>query len=297
MRFPCFRLAALAVALLQTPCPMRIPAAPAPVVETGTPEELLRKAGESARAGNRTEAIAICTQVLLGSPEHRNALALRGRLYSDARQDEPAVADFSKLLKLDPKATGIYQLRGWCQFRLGRFPESIADFDKVIELRPDQAPHHWQRGIALYYAGRYDDGRKQFELHQTVNPRDVENAAWHFLCTARQSGVDKARRGLIPIEGDPRVPMKEVQSLFAGKAQPADVLAAAKAAQTGPDRSNDGLFYAHLYLGLYHEATGDAPKALEHILKAATEFQADHAMGDVARVHARVLQPRKKGGK
>lgn len=296
MRYLPSPLTGLCLALAVLPFPGRgaTPAAP-PAVETGTPEELLRKAEQTARAGNRTEAIAIVTQVLVSSPDHRNALALRGRYYSDARQDTKAVEDFSRLLKLDPRATGIYQLRGWSQFRLGRFAEAVADFDKVIELRPDQAPHHWQRGIALYYTGRYEDGRKQFELHQTVNPRDVENAAWHFLCTARQSGVDKARRGLIPIEGDTRVPMKQVQALFAGTAQPDDVLAAAKAGRTGPDRLNEGLFYAHLYLGLYYEATGDALKAREHILKAATEFQADHAMGDVARVHARVLQPKKTG--
>lgn len=297
MRLPPLPLAGLSLALAVVPfsSPGLLQAAP-PAVETGTPEELLRKAEQAARAGNRTEAIAICTQVLVSSPEQRNALALRGRYYSDTRQDTKAVEDFSKLLKLDPKATGIYQLRGWSHFRLGRFPESVADFDKVIELRPEQAPHHWQRGIVLYYTGRFDDGRKQFELHQTVNPRDVENAAWHFLCTARQSGIEKARRTLIPIEGDPRVPMKQVQALFAGTTQPDEVLAAARAGQTGPDRLNDALFYAHLYLGLYHEATGDTGKAREHILKAATGFEADHAMGDVARVHARVLQA-KKGAK
>ena len=48
---------------------------------------------------NRTDAIAIVTQVLVSSPDHRNALALRGRYYSEARQDAKAVEDFSKLLK------------------------------------------------------------------------------------------------------------------------------------------------------------------------------------------------------
>lgn len=268
--------------------------AAAPVVETKTPEELLKQAHEIASKGDRAEAIAICTQVILSAPKHRNALALRGRFYSEARQDTKAVEDFTALLKIDPRATGIYQLRGWCQFRLGRFKEAVADFDKVIELRPQEAPNHWQRGIALYYAGRFDDGRRQFELHQTVNAHDVENAAWHFLCTARQSSVAKARASLIPIEGDARVPMKEVQSLFAAKATPDDVLAAARAGNPSPEKLNNALFYAHLYLGLYFEATGDALKTTEHITKAATEFKSDHAMGDVARVHAEVLKRQKK---
>jgi lipoprotein NlpI len=50
------------------------------------------------------------------------------------------------------------------------------------------------------------------------------------------------------------------------------------------------LFYAHLYLGLYHEATGDQPRALEHLTKAAGDYQPGHYMGDVARVHRDLLR-------
>ena len=98
---------------------------------------------------------------------------------------------------------------------LGRVKESVADFDKFLEARPDQRPQHWQRGIALYYAGQFEDGAKQFEIHKTVNANDVENAAWHFLCVARWKGVEAARAGLIPIEGDGRVPMMTVHKMFA----------------------------------------------------------------------------------
>jgi lipoprotein NlpI len=158
----------------------------------------------------------------------------------------------------------------------------VADFDRFVQILPEQEPQHWQRGIALYYAGEYDRGRKQFESHQKVNTNDVENAVWHFICVARSQGVDKAKAALIPIEGDRRVPMKEIHALFAGKAKAADVLAAAD------DRGE--LFYAHLYLGLYYDAHGDKAKTREHIDKAANEFAMNHYMGDVARVHAALLK-------
>mgnify|MGYP000446850332 CR=1 FL=1 len=41
-----------------------------------------------------------------------------------------------------------------------------------------------------------EEGRKLFELHRSVNPQDVENAAWHFLCAARVDGLEKARAQL-----------------------------------------------------------------------------------------------------
>lgn len=163
--------------------------------------------------------------------------------------------------------------------------ESVAAFDKLIAIAPQAKPQLWQRGLSLYYAGDYKGGREQFETHQTVNTADVENAAWHFICVAKADGVDAARKVLIPIEGDTRVPMKQVHNLFAGKGTPEEVM---KAAETdGEDRRNQ-LCYAHLYLGLYYEALGDEAKAKEHIVKAATDYRMDHYMGKCAQVHAQV---------
>ena len=118
----------------------------------------------------------------------------------------------------------------------------------------------------------------------------MENAVWHYLCAARTSGIEKARESLIPIERDGRVPMMQVHALFAGQLKPDDVLAAAKAGNPAPAELDNHLFYAHLYLGLYHEAAGNTRLAREHIFKAAADFKADHYMGDVARVHAQVLR-------
>ncbi len=164
--------------------------------------------------------------------------------------------------------------------------ESVAAFDKLIAIAPESKPQLWQRGLSLYYAGDYKAGREQFETHQTVNTADVENAAWHFICVARAESVEAARKALIPIEGDTRVPMKQVHELFAGKGTVEDVL---KAAESGEgDSLKDHRCYAHLYLGLYFEALGDAAKAKEHMLKAAKDYRMDHYMGKCAQVHVKV---------
>ena len=155
------------------------------------------------------------------------------------------------------------------------------------ELAPKLVPQNWQRGIALYYAGRFKDGRLQFESHQTHNPQDVENAAWHFLCTAREQGIEAARKSLIPIERDTRVPMREIQSLFAGKMSEQDVLKAADKAGDKETR-REQQFYAHLYLGLYFEAMQDLAKRDLHVRKAAELSEKDDYMGIVARIHSEI---------
>jgi lipoprotein NlpI len=257
-------------------------------------EDLLQQASDAFGAGMTKEALALLDQAVAAEPENPRGYFERARFSEATGQSINAVADYVEVLKREPSRAQAWQSRGTEHFKLGHIKESIADFDKFLSLVPQQAPHHWQRGIAYYYAGRFTDGRKQFELHQTVNPNDVENAVWHFLCVTRESGVEKARAALIPIKGDGRVPMMEVHALFAGKAKPDDVLKAAKAG-TGVSfaRRKQQLFYAYLYLGLYYEALGDDKQAREHITKAAGEFLVNDYMGDVARVHKQLRWPDK----
>jgi lipoprotein NlpI len=175
--------------------------------------------------------------------------------------------------------------RAVADFRSGRIAESVVGFDTLAQLLPDRAPGLWQRGIALYYAGRYKDCRAQFESHRTVNPNDVENAAWHFACVARGETPEKARAALLPVGPDSRKPMREIYQMLRGALTPEQVLAAG----AGQIESE---FYAHLYLGLYFEALGSSGRALEHITAAAADRYAATGgyMHTVARVHLELLQ-------
>ena len=260
--------------------------------EKVTFEALQSQAKAAFANGSGAEAIMLANQAIAAEPQNPRGYFLRAGFHEENREPAKAIADYDQVIKLDPRRPDAWQHRGGEHFKLGHIKESIADFDQFITLLPQQAPHHWQRGISLYYAGRFDEGRKQFELHQTVNPNDVENAVWHFLCVARTNGIEKARAALIPIKGDARVPMMEVHALFANKLKPEDVLKAASADNPPPTQLNRQLFYAHLYLGLYFEVLGDDTQAREHIAQAAGQYQTDDYMGDVARVHLQLRWPK-----
>ena len=175
--------------------------------------------------------------------------------------------------------------RAVADFQNGRIAEAVAGFDETARLAPTQAPQLWQRGIALYYAGRFKDCRAQFESHRTVNPDDVENAAWHFACVARAESPEKARAALLPVGPDPRKPMREVYQMFRGALSPEGVLTAA-GSEPGAQ------FYAHLYVGMYFEASGDAVRAREHITIAAEDrfARVGGYMHGVAKVHRDLLR-------
>ncbi|MSO22749.1 MAG: hypothetical protein EXQ58_05730 [Acidobacteria bacterium] len=169
--------------------------------------------------------------------------------------------------------------RAVSDFQNGRIEESVFGFDRLVKLEPDALPQLWQRGIALYYAGRFKDCRAQFEAHRKVNPNDVENAAWHFLCVARGESPAKAKAALLPVGPDSRVPMSQIYQMFRGELSVEQLL---KAGGTQPE----GQFYAELYAGLYLEALGDAGRAVKHIHNAAADrYSGSGYMYDVARVH------------
>ncbi len=211
-----------------------------------------------------------------------------GAAFEQHGEFDTAIDRYTRAIGYGLETADMYNRRGGAYFKAGRIPQSIDDFDRAIEIDPRIEPEHWQRGISYYYAGRFEDGMKQFELHQTVNPNDVENGVWHFLCAAKVLGVEEARKRMLPISGDPRVPMTDVYELFRRHVEPQAVLAAAQAGEPSSEQLKQQLFYAHLYLGLYFEAMGDEANAAQHIRSAADDYPVGGYMWEVARVHKRL---------
>ncbi len=169
-------------------------------------------------------------------------------------------------------------------YRSGASAKSLPLFERVIELLPDSAPFNWQRGIALCSCGKFADGAKQFEAHHSVNPDDVENSAWYFLCVAKTQGLEAARRTVIPSRGDGRQPLMSVLEMLQQKLEPAQVLEAASAnTQPGSQRQR-AEFYAALYVGLYYDALGDSQRAATYLKHSLATGDRGY-MVDVARVY------------
>tara|TARA_B100001123_G_C15206547_1_gene985492 strand:+ start:394 stop:1161 length:768 start_codon:yes stop_codon:yes gene_type:complete len=240
------------------------------------------------------------TDLLAADDEAVQKALVQARAAARKRDHGGVVKHLTAALALKPgavAAAGLHQARGEAHFKLAKIKESIADFDAYLKVNPERDPHHWMRGISYYYSGEFVKGHKQFERHQTVNSNDVENAVWHFLCKLRATDFKTARKSLIPIKGDGRVPMMEVHALFAGKSTPEKVMAKALAGKVGEAQRARRVFYANLYLALWFEALGKDKEAAKY-LKPAAAVADDHGyMGDVARVHAilrKVKAPKKK---
>lgn len=179
--------------------------------------------------------------------------------------------------------------RGMQLLAEGRIPESIRDFNQAAERNKEVIPHLWQRGIAYYYAGQYDEGRKQFEIHRSVNPNDVENAAWWYLCMAKLGRRTEAQKKLLPVGQDERIPMMQVYELYAGRASTQSVLDAVGQGNPGERERRMRAFFWHLYLALYADAAGDGKTARKHLQESVKQNTGGYML-EIAKLHLRLAK-------
>lgn len=216
-----------------------------------------------------------------------------------AGKSQQAIDLFHKVLKKEPRASASYYHLGREYFRLGDFQKSIVNFDRFIKMQPSLADSLWERGITLYYLKRYKEGAAQFRDYQNYHDKDVENAVWQFLCAAKSDGLETARKNLLQIEDDSRVPMMEIYQLFKGEKTPQDVIDASNRQAQSVPQADIQSFYANLYLALYFDAIGKQQDAKKHI-DLAVAYQLDgeppknNYMWDTARIHQQFLQSQGK---
>lgn len=253
-------------------------------------EAELKNSHEAFRQGMVEKALKHVYQAILADPKEPRCYFSAGQIHQSMRESAEAIAAYTKTIQLAPTATDAFRNRGMEHFKLGHVRESIEDFNHELKLAPSGRAGHWMRGLSFFYAGLFLDGQRQFEIHQTVNANDVENAVWHFLCTAKASGIEKAEANYMPIKGDSRVPMMEIYKLYGGKGTLEEVMEAVVAGDPRQLELRNRRFFAHLYLALYFDVKSDKKSMRKHIDLAIGDYAQKHYMGDVARVHKMMLE-------
>lgn len=188
------------------------------------------------------------------------------------------------VVELLPKDVRVQQRAAELLYLSGNAKESVPVFDRVIELLPSRAADNWQRGIALATVGEFKRGAEQFKLHHDVNPDDVENSAWYYLCVAKSESVEAAKKTLIGSRGDRREPMMEILKMLQGRSTPEQVLEAAEKSSPVPELKVRAKFYADLYIGLYYDSIGREEDAVKFFKRSLEQGETGY-MADTARVY------------
>lgn len=76
---------------------------------------------------------------------HERALYARAVLYGQLRRDAEAIRDFTALAQITPDTALVYYMRGLSYRLSADFVRAIADFSRVIELEPEHYEAYLQR--------------------------------------------------------------------------------------------------------------------------------------------------------
>jgi lipoprotein NlpI len=165
----------------------------------------------------------------------------------------------SEALAKDPKSVQILSQRGDVNLFTTRFREAVADYEKMIALDPSQDNPHWRLGIAYYLTGDFAKAARQFEKYQQYESGDRENGIWHFMSVAHAKNIEAARSEMIPFTKFDREPFPALYDLFAGKTTTDAFFADLKT--RGLTEKSGVMFFANYYAGVYEDLQGNKPRA------------------------------------
>ena len=203
------------------------------------------------------------------------------------------IAKLDDAIKAAPDSVRLYSPRGDAHLFLGHFAESVADFEKMIALDPKQDAPHWRLGIAYYFTGELAKSAKQFVKYQDYETGDRENGIWKFLADVKSLGLEPARREMLTYTRFDREPFPTLYEMFAGKKTTDELFADVKTKDLTANETV--MFFANYYGGLNEEILGHHEKALELLQKAVAGGWKSRGgsepsyMWQVARLHYEML--------
>lgn len=236
--------------------------------------------------------VSACLPMTVQADEHPLSEKARAELKAEFQERAEKA---SKQIEASPQSTGAYSNRGDARFFAGDFAGALADYEKMVELDPKLATSHWRRGIAYFYAKKYKEAANQFEIYHTYDDVDRENGIWRFFSQEKAYGLEKAKEGLLKYEKDDREPFPDVYRLFAEKITPEEILSRIAKADISDEEREKREFYAHLYIGLNHALHQRNERAKTHLAEAVKNEWGREAgygpsyMWHVGRVHYDLL--------
>jgi lipoprotein NlpI len=230
--------------------------------------------------------LAVLPGLLLAAP----ADADRAMLAAVAADLDRCTAELTRA----PDSVRLHSRRGDCHLFLGHFAAAVADFEKMIALDPTQDAPHWRLGIAYHFAGDFEKAARQFEKYHAHDGGDRENGIWKFLADARAAGLEKARASMLVYTRFDREPFPALYEMFAGRRGAADVFRDIVGKHLEQDAQV--MFFANYYAGLHESLLGHPERALELVRTAVSgarplaEGAEPAYMWQVARLHAARLE-------
>ncbi len=233
-------------------------------------------------------AIGDYDTVLRLEPGDAEVINNRGVAHHGKGDFERAIADFDAAIALDPGYAYAFFNRGNALGALGRHALAVGDYDTAIEIDPTDLEVYNSRGNAKFYMGWFSSAAHDFRYLLSTGEADLHRAIWLYISLARSGEDGAVELRAVADELDRVAWPRRVADLFLGRAEPAEVIAAAKAIDRTGERGHE--CEAQFYIGQHHLIRGEhaaAMRAFELALEtgASTFVEFAGAKAELARAN------------
>jgi tetratricopeptide (TPR) repeat protein len=145
--------------------------------------------------GDCDKAIAEYTKVLEIDPTYALAYYHRGNAKYKKGEFSQAIADYTKALELRPQDATICFLRGTAWLKKGDFDQAVTDYTRALEMSPGYEDAFINRGNAFYLKGEFDQAIADYSATLEINDQNAEAfynraRAWHGKGNVEKSLAD-----------------------------------------------------------------------------------------------------------
>lgn len=151
------------------------------------------------KAGNQNLAIQDINKALKIEPELFRALLNRANLYELNQQLELALKDLNQALEKYPNAIEAMRIRSAVYGKMNRPELAIADLNSALELNPNRADLLNNRGIAYSMTKQYDLAEADFNLALENNPYYIDAKINRANLYLSQEKIKKAKNAFLQI--------------------------------------------------------------------------------------------------
>lgn len=138
-------------------------------------EPLYYRAVSYEREGQWENAVADFKRVLEIDPEDANTLNYLGYTWVDRGENlEEAFDMIEKAVELEPESGAIVDSLGWAHYKLGRYSEAKDNLEKAVELTPNSATIVDHLGDVYWKLGRFREAGYQWQRALEFDPTDKE---------------------------------------------------------------------------------------------------------------------------
>ena len=122
-------------------------------------------------AGRHEESLALRDELATGRPDDVKFLFYRGISHTLLDNNEAAIADYDRVIALDPTHNASYLNRGSAKADLGRYEAAVADYEQALSLDAKFITAYHNRGVAKAKLGRFDAAIMDFTEAIRLNPK------------------------------------------------------------------------------------------------------------------------------